>query len=430
MKTNNNHFKWFTLVELIIVITILWILATIAFISFQSYSKNARDGNRVTTMKNISKWLDIYKVQTWNYPKPDNSFNVEASWKLIWYQWIIWDPLSRLINVNKTPTDPFDNSNYVYSINSDNTKYQILWYLETSDYLSLLNQSYAAVDYSNRYVKNLWDKVWVILDINKSPISWVTKVDVATWSTTYNVYFWDNDNINWSWSVLFSNMYTRRKDLQNNKNLASLDNSLVWYWDFNWTLTDKSSKWNSMSWIIDYSDWVNWKAWLFKSSNWDNSTKVQTWYTTLFDISNTFSLNMWLKKNSSTATREFRVIWNRYNWNDPNWWYITFPTNEYLWLSVGSMSWTHMMSNKKLEVWEWYNISLIFNNWLVNLYINWEKQKQQFSWANYVTSSRSLAIWWMTDSPIFWFDGLIDEVRIYNRALSDSEIQELYNSIK
>jgi prepilin-type N-terminal cleavage/methylation domain-containing protein len=43
----------FTLVELIIVITILAILATIAFISFQNFTKDARDGNRITTLKNI-----------------------------------------------------------------------------------------------------------------------------------------------------------------------------------------------------------------------------------------------------------------------------------------------------------------------------------------------------------------------------------------
>lgn len=426
-RLNKRFIKGFTLVELIIVITILSILATIAFISFQWYSKNARDGNRITTLKNIWKWLEVYKVQTWNYPQPDDSINIEASWTIIWYQWNVRDSISRLIKMNVTPTDPSDKEKYLYSISWDKKKYQVLWYLETTDYLSLLPQSYA-IDYSNRYIKTEWDKVWIILGANKSPITWVTKIEVATWSTVYNVYFWSNDSINWSWNTILSNITTRREDLSSNTSLASLDTTLVWYWDFNWNLWDKSSKWNSMSWTIDYLDGINWKAWLFKSTDWNNSTRVQTWYTTLYDISNTFTVNLWLKKNSANIVG--RIIWNRYNWNDPNWWYLTFPTSERISLSIGSMSWTHIYSNNILEVWKWYNVSLIFNNWLVNLYLNWEKQSQQYTWVSYTSSLRPLAIWWMTDATNYWFDGLIDEVKIYNRALSDSEVQELYNSAK
>lgn len=61
----------FTLVELIIVITILAILATVAFMSFKNYSWNARDGNRISTLKNIETGLELYFVKTWKYPMPE-----------------------------------------------------------------------------------------------------------------------------------------------------------------------------------------------------------------------------------------------------------------------------------------------------------------------------------------------------------------------
>lgn len=61
----------FTLVELIIVITILAILATLAIISFKNYSWNARDGNRIATVKNLQTGLNLYQIKTWNYPLPN-----------------------------------------------------------------------------------------------------------------------------------------------------------------------------------------------------------------------------------------------------------------------------------------------------------------------------------------------------------------------
>jgi type II secretory pathway pseudopilin PulG len=54
------------------VITILAILATIAFIQFQNFMKDARDGNRLSTMKELETSLDLHKTKTGMYPTADN----------------------------------------------------------------------------------------------------------------------------------------------------------------------------------------------------------------------------------------------------------------------------------------------------------------------------------------------------------------------
>ncbi len=62
----------FTLTELIVVISILAILATISFISIGNYFSSARDSARSMDIASISKSMELFMVQTSNYPPPDN----------------------------------------------------------------------------------------------------------------------------------------------------------------------------------------------------------------------------------------------------------------------------------------------------------------------------------------------------------------------
>lgn len=475
---NKKFIKWFTLVELIIVITILAILATIAFISFQWYSKNARDGNRLTTMKNISKWLEIFKVQTWNYPQPDESINIEASWTLIWYQWKVWDAISRMIKINVTPTDPYDKEKYIYSTSSDKTKYQILWYLETPDYLTLLNQSYAA-DYNSRYVKTLWDKVWVLLDENKKAVGWVAKVDVATWSTIYNIYFWDNDIVNWSWNLLFSNIYNRRSDLINNKNIASLDTSLVWYWDFenvvlNWnqaTIDDLTNYKNNLScstanlwwvtnnWNKSCPSFINWEKWLSakfmapqSTTNSDHNYLEIISPNKLDNPEFTYSLlikpDMILQDDNVsnvllTIKSSQSICWNSA-------WSILYYDSLLKRIALKTATtdnwWTTRATNFNniiLEKNKRINLVLTYSSNNVTIYIDWIKiwtKIMPWDWLHYYNWTPVYLFWaqpnyscyrqWTNYWNTYWYNWEMDEVRLYNRALSDSEIQELYNSTK
>lgn len=64
----------FTLIELIVVITILAILWTIAFVSIQWYSAQARDSKRLSDIQNIKKSLELFSLNTWKYPLPDDFY--------------------------------------------------------------------------------------------------------------------------------------------------------------------------------------------------------------------------------------------------------------------------------------------------------------------------------------------------------------------
>ncbi len=186
----------FTLVELIIVITILAILATIAFTSFRNYSWSARDGNRLATVKNIQSGLDLLSIKTWVYPEPENMVEITGSGMYL-KQWFFWEGSQQAIKISGTVVDPLDEIEYIYSTNEDNTKYQLWSYLEENNSLSYFPQIYASnFDYSKRYFYTLWQKVWILLEEDNTPI---LKEKYSTWlnlegnSNKFKVYF-SNDN--------------------------------------------------------------------------------------------------------------------------------------------------------------------------------------------------------------------------------------------
>lgn len=80
-------------------------------------------------------------------------------------------------------------------------------------------------------------------------------------------------------------------------------------------------------------------------------------------------------------------------------------------------------------------IEVIFNLWLsIKVYINnWFYWISDISWYNFwdkgaLNKSQYIVVWAMNTSwlkPINW---VFDEVRIYNRALSEAEIKSVYGS--
>lgn len=137
----------FTLVELIVVITILAILGTLGFISLRGYSKDARNSNRITDMKTLSRWLDLYYQKHENYPIPDELNTLTYSWWIAWYQWVFGSGVfSKVQRVSDIPVDPITGNRYSYATIANSKKYQLAGAFESglfSGNIPLLSETYA-----------------------------------------------------------------------------------------------------------------------------------------------------------------------------------------------------------------------------------------------------------------------------------------------
>ncbi|MBW7954605.1 prepilin-type N-terminal cleavage/methylation domain-containing protein, partial [Candidatus Gracilibacteria bacterium] len=176
LQKPNKHLstkKAFTLVELIIVITILSILAIISFMSFQSFSKDARDGNRLTTLKNIEKGLRLEYERNKKYPLPEGTTLVYTG---NISQGYIKESISRIIGLNKEAKDPKNDTNYLYTINGTQDKFQVTGYLELKNEIIFASKIIPLIyaedtNYKDRHIVTFGDRVGYLYDaITNAPL--------------------------------------------------------------------------------------------------------------------------------------------------------------------------------------------------------------------------------------------------------------------
>lgn len=243
VQTKRNK-KAFTLVELIIVITILAILATIAYISFQWYSKNARDGNRLATTKNIDTWLQVYKVKTGNFPMPEDYIELLSSWTVIGYQWYFWNDAVNAISMNTLPIDPLDNARFTYTVNKAKALYQGVMYLESSENISFLPTTYAeSINYTSRFIKTFWNQLWILLSNSWANINKPLQELKSSSFTGIDIQSPTQINAIWEIKVIFNN--NRDDDIFSNlSSLWKVTNNYQW-------MVEYIMAWNCASWWND-----------------------------------------------------------------------------------------------------------------------------------------------------------------------------------
>lgn len=442
MKKFYKH--WFTLVELIVVISILAVLSTVAFVSFRWYSQNTRDAVRVSDMKSLETAFDLYILNNSKYPKPDDYINITASGTILNFQWVAWESVLWTIGVYWWWKDPSDSSFYTYVTNSYLNKYQILWFMEESLNTWIINSTYADW-YNDKFPVTLWSDLWVILNsIDNTPINLLeTSVNISNNLNNYKLIN-NNSEIVWDWNTIFKNIYNNRKDLFNNKDLAQYDTDLLGYWDMEtlinsvWVdyIEDLSWNWNlwecvnynttvncwGVSWPI-FSEWIIGKSLKF---DWiDDFFRV----TSLYDVNfpTVWSLNFAIKSPLSSQSQ--KSIFDNYNNSRDhifirsyNVWYsmqTTFqssPLNKYV-----------FNANSSPDESIYTNISISWDeDRNAKFYLNWELITETTFPDNWIVTQQNFIFFW-APSWSFNLSGNLDEVRLYNKVLSETEVENIYN---
>ena len=262
--------KAFTLVELIVVVTILAILSTIGFVSYSSYLTWVRDTNRISNMKAISDWLELYRTK-YSLPLPENKVEIKSNNTLIARQWYAWANVLESIEFSNWWKDPKNDIYYSYYLTKDKKYFQLMWFLEEEDNLQeawIFKQSQAldySVLYPTVYGKKLGILTWTWWDLNTpiqeiSTVSSSWELDVATTTTEYVAHFSDTDNLSGTWTSLvfiekLASVWWNATKLDSCKQILDI-------WSSNWSWLYNIDPEVNGTWFEVYCDMVSdWGGW-------------------------------------------------------------------------------------------------------------------------------------------------------------------------
>ncbi len=482
-----RKYRGFTLVELIVVITILTILWTIWFTQMQGYSSSARDSVRTSDLANLTKGLEVFQIKTGSYPAPVNPvvYTGGVSGGSIILQGTLNGTLIGFSVAN--PSDPLTKTSYVYSILWNGSYYQIGAELENPLSYSDSNINWNTTRlHGLSALQTLWTPVYAdgiktpLLKGNYTPDPSLPSLVIVPGSVPTTVWSWGifSPEVCFVTGESSSNILssgtgtcTKKKAMS----LKDLDSGLVGYWDMETTflsgwvnyLRDLSGNGNDgvfsgavlpvstggmiggwyhfSSWVIIVWDDINIK---FGSEfTLVNIIKVDTYnnpYPRVFANRhfNSCAMNCLLYQNHPVYS--WACLWVDYSkqWVDGFWGQVissswgTLKYNswaDFLWITGTGIakSFEDRRLNNTISLNKFYSVVMIFRKDTIMLYVNGvlirKTMAEGFDFVKHTTdvAGKYVYLWWIAwNNRTRDFNGIIDESKLYSRALTDSEVRQ------
>ena len=210
-------------------------------------------------------------------------------------------------------------------------------------------------------------------------------------------------------------------DTSNTSSFINWNSSLVAYWNFDSGSNDLSGNMNNglfFSGLSTSSGGVR-----GRKINCDGVNDLFSTQDIDFGPGNKLSISLWANPHNSNSGDRFIVSKNRYFSSNPYVISYSNSTNTYAFSINGNIarSNTYLPNN-------WNHVVGVFNGTHVKIYLNGILEDTSVV-PSIISNNQTLGVCASTDTPTQYpFRGLVDEIAIFNRELSLSEIQSLFNS--
>jgi lysophospholipase L1-like esterase len=138
-----------------------------------------------------------------------------------------------------------------------------------------------------------------------------------------------------------------------------------------------------------------------------------------------FTIELWMKTDSSSTCSGNQALLGR---NSPFWWIGCLNNTgvAYFELEDTSGSGASVVGTTDLTDGNWHHIVAVRDTNSIHLYVDGVKHTKNITYSSGFNSAAPLTMGWLNLGGGYHFVGSMDEVAMYNRALSDDEIERHY----
>jgi len=208
----------------------------------------------------------------------------------------------------------------------------------------------------------------------------------------------------------------------------SMDAGLVGWWRFNeksGIIANDSSRYRNTGTLIG----ATLPVWAEKGIKFDGvNDYVNVGNAASLNITSAITIEAWVKRS---ATGVQHSIVEKYDLGSINGYLLRIQSNDKILVGILDASGlTYTSSVATISTGIWYHLVYVFSPGTNKIYINGNLDNSGVQNKVPTAGTTTLKIGASGGNPITPFNGSIDEVRIYNRALSAAEIKQNYEATK
>ena len=406
-------------------------------------------------------WLYFFQVHaedtaygnpTWTW---NRSTDIIFSYSLPWIT-VSWDPAT-LIDGIVSHQFRFTNSNYVVNWAWMKFEFSEPRYISEA-YWHMYDASYNAWTWKWQWSND--DSSWTDLG-EEWELQWTWSanfylVQTLTWNWDKYKYYrvlgtaTKNGNYIWLKEVDFKiDPFDNDLDWVTNDIDVCLDTDapswLVSYWGFEeWEWTIAYDSYWSNTWTINWWATYVWgKLWSALLLDWaDDEVVIESSVSSELSWTNELTVSAWIYLNSINWIQTILSLWTEII--DSDYWFAYWLR---VWFTAWdgklrfqhhdlSTNWQNETTNSGLSAWQWYLVTLTFDNWNRTWYVDWDEVASTTldntsTISSIMTVTDNFRIWSSRTNVStidYYFDWIIDDLAIYNTLLTSQEISTIYNN--
>ena len=275
-----------------------------------------------------------------------------------------------------------------------------------------------AVEYRLTIFDQNGNQIWHRSNISDTSISYnddnqgVALIETNTYQ--WNVYASDHEG-NHSWCNNIPFVY--------NPDPPDLNSGLIAFYLFNGNVIDESGNGNNgvihgCTIVSDRNENPN-SAFYF-----DGDDYIEIPDSNTLDITKSISISAWVN-----LTNVYNGAILSKGTDDSNESFFLTAIEPIRWHINSSSGWIWFDGKEKLQFENWYHVAATFDGNRVQIFLNGTNNGYAEASGTIITNDFSLTIG-KRGGDTHWWQGSIDDICIYNRVLSDSEVKSLYNGDK